>query len=307
MQVRQQLFNDFPAEPDARCSLGDAYRDLAGLREQTGMFQEAVAAYRQELPVRKQLAAEFPNMLPCQENAARCHLRLGDALRRIAAKDEARAAYEGTMAVCKEILRFHPECAEAYIFWGRALARTGARTEAVKVWQQAVEHSRGKATVVGFVAGYLVRSFDLRMENAEAAVQLAHAIQLAQQAVTLEPHNSRFWRTLGTAYYRAGKWRDAVAALEKAMQLSGSGGVASNDLFFLAMAHWQLGDRLKAQECYGDAVQWMNKINPYDEYLCRVRAEAAALLGIVKEPLQKPSAISPQLSADNASTPQIAN
>jgi serine/threonine protein kinase/Tfp pilus assembly protein PilF len=286
LEVRQKVSDDFPAEPDSHRCLADAYRDVAGLRKSTGRLQEAIAAYRQELPIRKQLAAEFPNRLPYQGNAACCHLLLGDALRRIGAQEEAMSAYEEVMAVCKEILRFHPECAEAYIFWGRALARTGARNEAVRVWEQAVQQSRGKATVVGFVAGYLVRSLDLRTESAEAAVQLAHAIQLAQQAVTLEPQNSGFWTTLGTAYYRAGKWRDAVAGLEKAMQLGGAGGGAGTDLFFLAMAHRQIGQRDKARECYGKAVQWMNKNNPYDEYLCRIRAEAATLLGSAEATLK---------------------
>jgi tetratricopeptide (TPR) repeat protein len=278
LEVRQKLSDDFPAEPDAHRCLADAYRDVAGLRKGTGKFQEAVAAYRQELPIRKQLAAEFPNMLPYQVNAARCHLLLGDALRTTGAKDEATVAYMEVIDVCKEILPLHPESADVYIFWGRALASTGARKEAVEVWEQAVQHGGGKAMVIGFVADCLVGSLDLHMEHPEAAAQLAYAIQLARQAVTLEPQNGGFCRTLGIASYRAGKWQDAVAGLEKARELGGASG-NSNDWF---LAYWQVGEREKARECYGKAVQWMNKNNPYDEDLCRIRAEAAALLGLAE-------------------------
>jgi hypothetical protein len=76
-----------------------------------------------------------------------------------------------------------------------------------------------------------------------------------------------------------------VAALEKALQLRSGGD--SSDWFFLAMAHWQLGEREQARQRYGQAVQWMNKNNPYDVELCRLRAEAATLLGIEDEPLNK--------------------
>jgi tetratricopeptide (TPR) repeat protein len=286
LEVRQKVSDDFPGEPDAQRCLADAHGDVASLREFTGKFQEAVAAYRQALTIRKQLAAEFPNMLVYQGNAARCHLKLGDALRRTGAEDEAKAAYKEVIAVCKEILRFHSESAEAYIFWGRALARLDARKEAVEVWEQAVQKSKNNATIVGFVARCLVRTLDRQVENAEAAAQLAYAIQLARQAVSLEPENSGFWSTLGTACYRAENWRDAVDGLEKARQLGGSRD-DSNQLFFLAMAHWQLGERDKARECYGGAVQQMDKSNPYDEYLGRVRAEAAALLGIADHPATK--------------------
>ena len=52
----------------------------------------------------------------------------------------------------------------------------------------------------------------------------------------------------------------------------------SFDWFFLAMAHWQLGEKDKAREWYDRAVQWMDKNQPKNEELRRFRAEAAELL-----------------------------
>ena len=57
----------------------------------------------------------------------------------------------------------------------------------------------------------------------------------------------------------------------------GNGG-DSFDWFFLAMSHWQLGQKDKAREWYDRAAQWMDKNQPTDEELRRFRAEAAELL-----------------------------
>src|SRR5262249_7178370 len=99
---------------------------------------------------------------------------------------------------------------------------------------------------------------------------------LATEAVELKPQAGRFQRTLGVAFYRAGRSKDAIAALEKSMELSKGGN--SFDWFFLAMAHWQLGGKDKAREWYDKAVAWMAKNQPNNEELRRFRVEAAELL-----------------------------
>jgi hypothetical protein len=57
----------------------------------------------------------------------------------------------------------------------------------------------------------------------------------------------------------------AAGDLEKAMQL-GRGRQAHN-CFFLAMAHWQLGYKDKAEEHFHKAVQWTDKYRPKDDEL----------------------------------------
>jgi eukaryotic-like serine/threonine-protein kinase len=107
---------------------------------------------------------------------------------------------------------------------------------------------------------------------------LPRAVQLATQAVELDPQVGNNWHTLGTAHYYAGEWKGAVIALEKSMELRNGGN--SFDWFFLAMAHWQLGDKEQARERYDQALQWMDSNRPQDAELGRFRAEAAALLGV---------------------------
>ena len=55
---------------------------------------------------------------------------------------------------------------------------------------------------------------------------------------------------------------------------------ASYSTFFLAMAHWQMGNKEAARQWYVRAVQWMDKCQPKDEELRRFRTEAVKVLGI---------------------------
>jgi hypothetical protein len=69
-----------------------------------------------------------------------------------------------------------------------------------------------------------------------------------------------------------------LAALEKSMALHKGGDIY--DWFFLGMACWQLGRRDEARQWYDRAVRRMEKDPPHNHELRRIRAEAAALLGL---------------------------
>ncbi len=66
------------------------------------------------------------------------------------------------------------------------------------------------------------------------------AVALARQAVALAPDQSIYLNTLGVALYRAGRYAEAVDVLERSLA-AGRGEFDAFDLFFLAMAHHQLG------------------------------------------------------------------
>jgi tetratricopeptide (TPR) repeat protein len=83
---------------------------------------------------------------------------------------------------------------------------------------------------------------------------------------------------LGAAHYRCGDWQAAAAALEKAQGLHQGGN--SPVWFFLAMADWHLGRKEEARKSYDQAVAWMERNQPNNEELHRLRAEAAALLTV---------------------------
>jgi tetratricopeptide (TPR) repeat protein len=104
------------------------------------------------------------------------------------------------------------------------------------------------------------------------------AVELAREAVRLVPNDADFRNTLGVTHYRAGNWQEAVAALEKAMELSNGG--RADDWFILAMAHWRLGDKDAARRWFDQAVEWTQTHEPpwYNDALRRYEAEARELI-----------------------------
>jgi tetratricopeptide (TPR) repeat protein len=148
------------------------------------------------------------------------------------------------------------------------------RKERQKLYRLFRETCPANAERQNQLAWILATAFDPEVRDPQLAVELA------TKAVELDPDRGGCWGTLGAALYRAGEPRDAIQALQKAMQLRQDG----NNFFFLAMAHWQLGDKQAARTGYDQATQWMEKKRPADEELRRFRAEAAGLLGIKDQP-----------------------
>jgi serine/threonine protein kinase/uncharacterized protein HemY len=134
------------------------------------------------------------------------------------------------------------------------------------------------------LAWMLASSPEPHARDALLAVEVARkAIERA--AVVRDPAEAAIWNTLGVAHYRAGNWKDAVAALEESMARNRERrGGYSVDWFFLAMAHWRLGDKARAGKWYTAARLWMDKHDPTNAELRRFRAEAAALLGLPDQP-----------------------
>jgi tetratricopeptide (TPR) repeat protein len=172
---------------------------------------------------------------------------------------------------------------------GNVLWAAGRRPEAAEAFRQAEEEWRGgtraSAAQRNQRAWFLATCPDPQFRDPAAAVDLA------QQAVKEVPEGAPWWatgvqerrpgdmrRTLGVALYRAGDWNAAVKALQKGAELREGGD--SSDWFFLAMAHWQLGDKDQARRWFDQAAAWMGKNQPKNEELLRFRREAEALLQI---------------------------
>jgi serine/threonine protein kinase/WD40 repeat protein len=126
----------------------------------------------------------------------------------------------------------------------------------------------------------------------EALRDLKAAVPLAEKAVRLA--NGQMYRnTLGLAYYRAGRYREAVATLEPNLQ-SQEAWALPLDLYLLAMSHQWLGEAERARVYFTWAARWSpshaNLSSAELEDLRRFRAEAEAVLGvetIVAEPAGK--------------------
>src|SRR5262249_40396659 len=70
----------------------------------------------------------------------------------------------------------------------------------------------------------------------EALRDVKAALPLAEKAARLEPGNAVVANTLGLAYYRAGRYREAVETLRPNLDKQADGDLAF-DLYFLAMSH----------------------------------------------------------------------
>jgi tetratricopeptide (TPR) repeat protein len=85
-------------------------------------------------------------------------------------------------------------------------------------------------------------------------------IAVAERAVKREGEWG-YYNTLGIAYYRAGRYQDALAALEKCLA-NNAGQTDGQDLYFLAMCHHRLGAPDKAKDCLERAIAWHESHKP---------------------------------------------
>jgi len=105
-----------------------------------------------------------------------------------------------------------------------------------------------------------------------------YGVELAHKALKLVPEEGLFWNTLGVCYYRAGRWEEAMPALERSNKFLGDAGLGFNAMF-IAMSHWQLGKKDEANRQFDVAVEWMRENEVVDEELVRFYQEASELLG----------------------------
>jgi serine/threonine protein kinase/WD40 repeat protein len=120
----------------------------------------------------------------------------------------------------------------------------------------------------------------------EALRDVKAALPLAEKAVRLAPAVAVYRNTLGLAYYRAGRYREAVEVLRPNVAKEADSDLAY-DLYFLAMSHHRLGEAARARDYYDWALRWVAtqpdlKPEQLDE-LTAFRAEAEDLLGVARK------------------------
>ena len=109
----------------------------------------------------------------------------------------------------------------------------------------------------------------------------AEAVRLVEEAVKSRPFDGMMISTLGVAFYRAGKFTEAIERLERSIEIRGFN---KEDGFFLAMAYARLGRGDKAREIYLRADQALREEHgSMDREAFRFREEAAAVLEVAGE------------------------
>jgi tetratricopeptide (TPR) repeat protein/serine/threonine protein kinase len=263
----------------------EAHNNLGTALAGQGRLDEAIAEYQQAVgfdPKNAQIhfylgtvlrrkgrlgeaITEFQTVIRLNRDHAQAHYFLALCLQAEGRPNEAVAEY-------RETIHLKPDWAPAHLNLGRALAQQAKFNEAAAAYRQAIRLQPGNAGAHNELAWLLATCADAKFRDPQQAVASA------KTAVQLAPEERNFWNTLGAAQYRAGDWKEVITALERSMELSKGGD--SSDWFFLAMAHWQLGDKGKARQWYQKAVQWMDQNHPKNDQLRRFRAETEELVGV---------------------------
>jgi serine/threonine protein kinase/tetratricopeptide (TPR) repeat protein len=228
-----------------------------------GRWDEAIACYEEGIRL-----VDISRISRYSRRIAQAYNNLGLALWKLGKRDDAITAH-------REAIKFAPERPDSHLYLGEALYLKGVPQEAIAAFEQATKVAPKDPNSLNHVAWFWATS------PLDEYRDPARAIALAKKAVALAPTNGEYWNTLGVAHYRRIDWTAAIEALSKSVQLSHGG--QSADFFFLAMAHWQCGEKSEAQSWYEKGVAWMEKSGQQDDELKRFRSEAAALLGLSEE------------------------
>jgi tetratricopeptide (TPR) repeat protein len=283
LDLLNELVRRRPEESKYQDQLGATLSNLAEL--QGGRGDAAQDRRILEQAVRHQRAAlqARPRHAIYRIHLASQLARLGRTLARSEEYAEAEKAYRQAAELIEKLAEDFPkvpdhrrEIASLSDELGNLLDLTGQHAEAEKVYRRTLAVREklkndfpAEARDRRDLAWFLVNCSARQLRNPDRAVSLA------KEAVVLAPKGGDCWRTLGVALYRAGDWKAAIAALKKATEIRSGGDSA--EWFFLALAHWQLGEKQQARAWYDRAIRWMNENQPRDEKLRRWRAEATAL------------------------------
>ena len=185
--------------------------------------------------------------------------------------------YANAEAVCREAIDAYPNFYDTRINLGEALIKQGKFDEAMSTFREGISRKPASQHLLGGLAELLANCPDPRLRN------VLEALEIAQKLVADGPKAGFAWQIMGQVQYRAGQWQASIESLEKSNHLppdkEGGHGYAGN-WFYLAMAHWQLGNKDEARRWYDRAVEWTSRQRPPDADLIQFRKEAAALLGL---------------------------
>jgi serine/threonine-protein kinase len=242
-----------PNDPAIHNNLGCAFRN-------NGALDEAIAAFREAIRLNPE--------------AAISHANLADCLERKGLLDEA-------ITACRDALRLKPDFADGHMLLGTALMEkgkslkdSGAWAEGIAAWGEAIRLMPDDGCTKDNLAWSLLTNEDPTFRDESLA------LELAKDAVRLNPKHGNHWHTLGVAYYYAGDWNAAVEALEKGKSIDEQSDERHSSEFVLAMAHWRLGNKEEAIRIYEQANAWAADTKLNDKELNRFRAETGNLLAL---------------------------
>ncbi len=259
--------------PEVRSRLGGTLNNLAMLLLRQKKPAEAARLLEEAIPHQDEAFKAQPGTPRFRQFLSNHHLNLADA--RLVLGGHAEAA-----RAIANLPRLYPNSWFAHFrnveVLSRCIELAGGDDSAVRKYTQAARrHIREAVRCCGSDASSL-DSTAWCLANSLYVRSPALAVELARQAVDLAPSKGEYWGTLGVAHFRVGAWKEAVKALEQARRRRYREDGA--DLLFLAMAHWQAGNKEAAHRWHGRAEEWMQKAGRVTDEHRFFQKEAAALL-----------------------------
>jgi serine/threonine protein kinase/tetratricopeptide (TPR) repeat protein len=217
LALQERLAADFPGVADYRFDLFRGNRLLGWLLHHTNRPGEAEAAFRKATMIADQLVAESPKVHYYRGGLALTYISLGHFLSESDRFSDAENAYRQAIALLEPLVAefpdvpvYRPDLQQTYFHLASVLNRAGRTQEAQDVRSKGLKIDPRDAELMHDVAWLLATHPDVQLRDPQKA------IELAEQAVKLAPQKTKYWRTLAAARYRAGDWKAALAALEKA-------------------------------------------------------------------------------------------
>jgi tetratricopeptide (TPR) repeat protein len=201
------------------------------------------AAYRKPALLRAAISLNRLDRVDDAEAAFKEVLENGDA-----GEDQALTAYAN-------MLRGRERYAESSELYSRAIAQIGEQTrqdwtlyysrgityERTEQWPKA--EADFKRALEAYPDQPLVLNY-LGYSWVDMGIQLEPALNMIRKAVELRPNDGYIVDSLGWAYYRLGRYEDAVTELERAVSLRASDPIINDHL---GDAYWKVGRILEAQ------------------------------------------------------------
>jgi tetratricopeptide (TPR) repeat protein len=218
----------FQKAVELRPDYAEAHYNLGQVLYPMGEVDEALAHFRRALEIQPNLAmvhnnlgyallqagqaeealAHFRKAMQIEPDSSHAHYVLGVALSQMGQVDEAIAHYQ-------KALEIRPDFPEALNNLGNALMRKGRAREALAHYEKAVELEPDYVPACNSLAWLLATTAKASARNG------AKAVSLARQAEQLSGgRNPHFIGTLAAAYAEAGRFPEAIATAQRALQLA---------------------------------------------------------------------------------------
>ncbi|MFT5522213.1 MAG: serine/threonine protein kinase [Pirellulaceae bacterium] len=274
---RRALGKEHPSTLNSMGSLANVYSAQA-------RYDEAQKLQLQTLAIkRRTLGEEHPSTLDSMNNLAVVYYYQ-------ARYDEAEKLYLQTFEIRRRVLGDeHPRtlsCVESLALVYRVQARYNDEEahylQTLESYRRKFgeEHPSTLTIKNNLGAFYGSGAWQLATSADPKARDPKKGIIFARKTVELLPNEADGWQVLGWSHYRLGHWQETIEAEMKSIELTKNVGDPWQWLF-LAMAHWQLGEKEIAHEYYARSAA--SEEHSKHEEVLRFFAEAEELMGLSGE------------------------